>query len=100
GGAGPGPRYRRHDRAVPLGGRAALVHTMLDAFPASVVVADPELAAVAAADQLFRGSLEVAEHYLDLAAQAGNGRSNVLLGVVRMLVGAERGNLTAVLGEA
>ncbi|WP_432990665.1 LuxR C-terminal-related transcriptional regulator [Dactylosporangium sp. CA-233914] len=82
-----------------LNGQAALVHTLLRAFPAPVITGDPELAAVAAADQLTRGSLEVAEHYLDLAAGTGNGQSTVLPGVVRMLVGAERGELSAVAGE-
>jgi LuxR family transcriptional regulator, maltose regulon positive regulatory protein len=58
-----------------------------------------------AADELVQGSLEAAERSLGLAARgsalvpAGR-RGQVLLGVVRLLVARQRGNLPAVAEEA
>src|SRR5262249_37888187 len=45
-------------------GQAAVIHELLAGFPAEQLVADAELAAVAAGDELARGSLEAAERYL------------------------------------
>src|SRR5215470_17746539 len=50
-----------------LDGQAAVIHELLAGFPAQQLVADAELAAVAAGDELARGSLEAAERYLGLA---------------------------------
>ena len=65
------------------------------------------MAALAAGDELTRGSLEVAERYLGLAERASaavpadrRGQYQVLLGVVRLLHARQRGNLQAAAEEA
>ena len=70
-------------------------------------MAGADLAAVAAADELARGSLEAAERYLVLAergmALVPEGRqeqAQLLLGIVRLLLVRQRGNLPAVADEA
>ena len=50
-----------------LGGQEATVHAVMAGFPAGSAVADAELAAVAAADELAGGSLEAAGRYLGVA---------------------------------
>jgi LuxR family transcriptional regulator, maltose regulon positive regulatory protein len=96
-----------HWPGLHLGGQAATTHELLAGFPAEARTADAELAAVAAADELARGSLEAAERYLGLAEQRAatvpegrRGRALVLLGVVRLLVARQRGNPSAVAEEA
>jgi len=93
-----------------LGGQAATVHALLAGFPAEATAADAELATVVAADELAQGSLEEAERFLGLAARrfegpasvpAGRrGQAHLLLGVVRLLLARQRGNLPAVAEEA
>jgi len=95
---------------LQLGGQAATVHVILAGFPAEVTAADAELATVAAADELAQGSLEAAERYLRLAERgfegpasvpAGRrGQAQLLLGMVRLLLARQRGNLPAVAEEA
>jgi LuxR family maltose regulon positive regulatory protein len=95
---------------LQLGGQAATVHVILTGFPAEATAADAELATVAAADELAQGSLEEAERFLGLAARrfegpasvpAGRrGQAHLLLGVVRLLLARQRGNLPAVAEEA
>jgi LuxR family transcriptional regulator, maltose regulon positive regulatory protein len=92
---------------LQLGGQAATVHAMLAGFPAEARVADAELAALAAADELARGSLEAAERYLGLATRGSasvpagrRGQLQVLLGVVRLLLARQRGNVPAVADQA
>ena len=95
---------------LQLGGQAATVHVILAGFPAEVTATDAELATVAAADELAQGSLEEAERFLGLAARrfegpvpvpAGRrGQAHLLLGVVRLLLARQRGNLPAVAEEA
>src|SRR6266704_5650154 len=99
-----------HWPGLQLGGQAATVHAMLAGFPAEARAADAELAALAAADELAQGSVEAAERYLGLAARAFErsaavpaGRRSqlqVLLGVVRLLLARQRGNLPAVADQA
>ena len=99
-----------HWPGLQLGGQAATVHVILAGFPAVAIAADAELATVAAADQLARGSLEAAGRYLRLAERgfegpasvpAGRrGQAQLLLGVVRLLLARQRGNLPAVAEEA
>jgi LuxR family maltose regulon positive regulatory protein len=96
-----------HWPGLQLGGQAATVHVILAGFPAQARVADAELAALVAADELARGSLETAERYLGLAGRGAasvsagrRGQLQLLLGVVRMLVARQRGNLPAVAEEA
>jgi LuxR family transcriptional regulator, maltose regulon positive regulatory protein len=92
-----------HWPTLHLDGQAATVHDLLTGFPAEASAADAELAVVAAADELAQGSLEAAERYLALAerqsASAPAGREEygrLLLGVVRLLLDRQRGNLPAV----
>ena len=75
--------------------------------PAELKAADAELAGLVAGDELARGSLEEAERFLGLAARGsasvptGRGAQwQVLLGVVRLLLARQRGNLEAVAEEA
>jgi LuxR family transcriptional regulator, maltose regulon positive regulatory protein len=96
-----------HWPSLELGGQAATVHALLAGFPAEVRAADAGLAAVAAADQLAWGSLEAAERYVTLADRglasvpAGQqAHAQVLLGVVRLLLARQRGNLPAVAEQA
>jgi len=96
-----------HWPALHLDGQAATVHELLAGFPAVTRAADAELAVVAAADELAQGSLEAAERYLALAerqsASVPAGREEygrLLLGVVRLLLDRQRGNLPAVAAGA
>src|SRR5215467_7424949 len=50
-----------------LDAQDAVIHELLGGFPAGASAADAELAAVAAGDELARGSLEAAGRYLALA---------------------------------
>ncbi len=81
-----------HWPGLYLDGRTATIHALLAGFPAGASSAEAELAVVAAADELARGSLKAAERYLGLAesglASVSEGRraqAQVLLGVVRLL---------------
>ena len=96
-----------HWPGLHLGGQAATVHAILAGFPAGAAAADAELAAVAAADELAQGSLEAAERYLEVAARgaasvpaARRGQAQLLLGIIRLLLARQRGNLPAVAEEA
>jgi len=90
-----------------LDGQAAVIHELLAGFPAAQLVADAELAAVAAGDELARGSLEAAEQYLDLAErglasvpEARQGSAQLLVGIVRLLLARYRGDRSAVAEQA
>jgi len=90
-----------------LDGQAAVIHELLAGFPAGQLVADAELAAVAAGDELARGWLEAAERYLDLAERTSTsvpdgrqGQAQLLLGIVRLLLARQRGNRRAVAEQA
>jgi len=88
-----------------LDGQAAAIHELLAGFPAEQLVADAELAAVAAGDELAGGSLEAAERYLGLAERAPTpparqAQAQLLLGIIRLLAARQRGNLPAVTDEA
>jgi LuxR family transcriptional regulator, maltose regulon positive regulatory protein len=92
-----------HWPGLHLNGQDATVHALLAGFPPATRAADPELAAVAAADELADGSMEAAERYLVLAEQgsasvpaARRGRVQVLLGMVRLLLAHQDGNFAAV----
>src|SRR5215469_3596871 len=88
-----------------LDGQAAVIHELLAGFPAEQLVADAELAAVAAGDQLAGGSLEAAERYLGLAERAPvpegrQGQAQLLVGMVRLLLARQRGDRPAVAEQA
>jgi LuxR family maltose regulon positive regulatory protein len=92
-----------HWPGLYLGGQAATVHALLAGFPAGVVLADAELATLAAADEMAQGSLDAAERYLGLAERESasvpadrSPQAKLLLGVVRLLVARQRGNPSAV----
>jgi LuxR family transcriptional regulator, maltose regulon positive regulatory protein len=96
-----------HWPGLYLDGRTATVHALLAGFPAGMPAADAELAAVAAGDELARGSLEAAERYLGLAEHGSapvpagrRGQAQVMLGVVRLLLARQHGNLPAVAEHA
>jgi LuxR family transcriptional regulator, maltose regulon positive regulatory protein len=90
-----------------LDGQAAIIHELLAGFPAGASAADAELAAVAAGDELARGSLEAAERHLGLAERGlasvperRRGQAQLLLGMVRLLLARQRGDRPAVAEEA
>jgi LuxR family maltose regulon positive regulatory protein len=96
-----------HWPGLYLDGQAAATHQLLAGFPAEQLVADAELAAVAAQDELEYGSLNAAEHYLALAereaasvSDARRAQVQLLLGVVRLSVVRQHGDLSAVANEA
>jgi LuxR family transcriptional regulator, maltose regulon positive regulatory protein len=94
-----------HWPTLHLDGQAATVHELLAGFPRGLLAMDAELAIVTAADELAQGSLEAAERYLTVAEQrsasAGGGEyGRLLLGVVRLLLDRQRGNLPGVAAAA
>jgi LuxR family maltose regulon positive regulatory protein len=93
-----------HWPGLYLDGQANVIHELLAGFPAETRAADAEVAAVAAGDELSRGSLEDAEGYLGLAERAPvpegrQGQAWLLVGIVRLLLARQRGNRLAVAEE-
>ena len=96
-----------HWPGLYLDGQAVTVHALLAGFPAEAPTADAELATLAAADELARGSLEAAERYLGLAESGSasvpegrRGQAQMLSGTVRLLLARQRGNLPTVAEQA
>jgi LuxR family transcriptional regulator, maltose regulon positive regulatory protein len=96
-----------HWPGLHLDGQAATIHELVAGFPGEASAAYAELAAVAAADELARGSLEAAERFLGLAERGATSvpeerreQAQVLLAVVRLLLARQRGNLSAVAEQA
>jgi LuxR family maltose regulon positive regulatory protein len=102
-----------HWVGLVLNGQAATVHELLTSFPVSVAAADAELTAVMAFDELTRGWPELAESYLERAAQgfAGGegpvavpaerrGRLQTVIAIVGLSLARQRGDLPAVVEEA
>jgi len=94
-----------HWTGLYLDGQAAVIHELLAGFPAGQLAADAGLAAVAAGDELARGSLEASERYLGLAEQAPTppgrqGQAQLLLGIVRLLLARQRADPPAVAKQA
>jgi LuxR family transcriptional regulator, maltose regulon positive regulatory protein len=92
-----------HWPSLYLDGRTATVHALMAGFPAQTLAAEAELAAVAAGDELARGSLEGAERYLALAERGSTSEGRLgqaLLGVVRLLLARQRGDLSAAAEQA
>jgi len=90
-----------------LDGQDAVTHELLTGFPASVLAADAELGALIAADELAFGTLDGAERHLGLAERAAaavpaarRAQAQLLLGIVRLLVARQRGDLLAEADEA
>jgi LuxR family maltose regulon positive regulatory protein len=93
--------------SLHLDGRNATVHDLLSGFPLPVRTRHAELAAVVTADELARGSVENADRYLGLAERGLSSvpdtrrhQAQLLVGIVRLLVARQRGNLPAVVDEA
>jgi LuxR family maltose regulon positive regulatory protein len=94
-------------RFLYLDGRIAALRELLSAFPADIVVNDPELAALAAADRRAAGSLQEAEQYVALAErisaslpESRRWRVQVRLVLVRLAVARARNDLDAVSDQA
>jgi LuxR family maltose regulon positive regulatory protein len=88
-----------HWSGLYLSGRAGAVHELLAGFPTGLLTTDAGLAAVAAGDELARGSLEAAERLLRLAERGTEtvpdpqrGQLELLSGVVGLLAARQRGN--------
>jgi LuxR family transcriptional regulator, maltose regulon positive regulatory protein len=95
-----------HWPGLYLDGQAA-IRELLAGFPAGQLVADAGLAAVAAGDELARGSLEAAGRYLGLAEhglasvpEGRQGQARLLAGMVRLLLARQRGDRPAVAEQA
>jgi LuxR family transcriptional regulator, maltose regulon positive regulatory protein len=96
-----------HWPSLHLDGQDAITHELLAGFPAGVLAADAELAALIVADELAYGTLDGAERYLGLAERATaavpedrRAQAQLLLGIVRLLVARQRGNRLAEAQEA
>jgi LuxR family maltose regulon positive regulatory protein len=96
-----------HWPGLHLDGQDTAAHELLAGFPAKARVANAELAALAAADELAHGSLPAAERQLALAehgmasvAAARRGQAQLLLGITRLLVARQHGDLPAVTQNA
>jgi LuxR family transcriptional regulator, maltose regulon positive regulatory protein len=96
-----------HWPALRMTGQSATVHGFLASFPAQTRAADPELAALVAADELGRGAFEEAERFLGLAERGAasvpagrQARLQVLLGGFQLLLARQRGNLPGVIEAA
>ena len=89
-----------------LGGQAATVHELLERFPAGLRT-EPELAALIAANQLTRGSVEEAEVNLTRASEGSRSvpaerrdRLEVWLTIGRLGIARRRGDVETAVDEA
>jgi LuxR family transcriptional regulator, maltose regulon positive regulatory protein len=96
-----------HHFTLQLDGQRATAHELLRRFPPSVAAADPELAALVAAGELDRGSLDEAQRYLARAVQTAEsvpedrrGRFQVLLAILRLSLARQRGDVPTVTNES
>ncbi len=96
-----------HWLGLTLDGQGATAHELLTGFPAGLVTADPELAALMAADSLSRGELREVELHLELASRGSEsvragrrGRFQLILAVVRLSLARQQGDVPAVAEEA
>jgi LuxR family maltose regulon positive regulatory protein len=92
---------------LDLSGQAATAHELLARFPADVVAADAELAALMAIAEVSQGSPEAAERYLARAPreaesvpQDRRGRFRARLAMVRLALAERHGDLPAVAAAA
>ncbi len=96
-----------HWTGLHLDGQAAIAHELLLGFSADARAEDAELAALTASDELAHGAVDSAQRYLDLAQRGSasvpdsrHGRLQVLLCVVRLVLGRQRGELSVVAEQA
>jgi LuxR family maltose regulon positive regulatory protein len=100
----------RHGSSLVLGGDAAALHELVGRLPAELVVQDPELVLLAAADRIVRGDPDAAAAQLVAASQQAKllserrrGRFALLLAVLDTVLAWQVGDLDQVLvagGEA
>ena len=90
-----------------LSGRAATAHRLLSRFPAEVLSADAELTALLASRELDRGSLDGAQRYVYLSTAGAEsvpverrGSFQVMLGILRLQLARQCGDLPSVMEEA
>jgi LuxR family transcriptional regulator, maltose regulon positive regulatory protein len=95
-----------HWLEITLNGQAATAYQLVSSFPADAVTANAELAAVAAAAELMRGSLKEGARYLTLAAAGGASvpagrRDNfrITVAVLRLCLARKRGDLRSAVAE-
>jgi LuxR family maltose regulon positive regulatory protein len=93
-------------RVMYLDGRIATARELLSSFPADKVVADPELAVLAAGDNRLFGSLREAERYMALAERKSGlvpeqrrWGFQVSLAIVRLWLARDRNDLGAAAEE-
>ena len=96
-----------HWFGLGLAGLGGAVHELVARFPVSMITANAELAAVAASDELARGSLAEAERYLALSDRALESvpdgrreRAQVVLAVSRLRLAGHNGDITVAVEEA
>lgn len=96
-----------HHFTLELNGQGRTAHELVKRFPQTLIAADPELAALVAASELDRGSLDDAERCVARAMQTASsvpedrrGRFQVLLAIVRLSLARQRGDLPAVYNES
>ena len=90
-----------------LSGRGATLHRLLNRIPAEVIFTDAELTALLAGKELTRGSLDEARRYLSLSTAGAESvpaerraRFQVGLGILRLMLSRQCGDLPAVIEEA
>jgi LuxR family maltose regulon positive regulatory protein len=93
--------------SLTLDGQQDTAHQLLAGFPAGVTTTDPELMALVVDRELNRGSLEEAEGHLARATRElesvpaqRRGRFQVTLGILRLSLARQRGDVSAVAEEA
>ena len=93
--------------SLALDGQQETAHQLLTGFPPGVAAGDPELIALTADDELNRGSLEKADRHLasataELASVPAERRGHlqVTLGILRLSLARQRGDVPAVAEEA
>ena len=93
--------------ALHLDGQAALAHELLAGFSREQRAADAELAALAASDDLALGHVDSAErnllragHGAATVARERGGQFQMLLGIARLVLARQRGDLPAVVARA
>jgi LuxR family maltose regulon positive regulatory protein len=96
-----------HWPTLHLDGHHTVVHDLLTGFPPAVRATDAELAAVATADELVQGSVEIAEQYRDIAERGLSSvpkkrhrQAQLLVGIVRLLFARQHGDLPTAVDEA
>ena len=92
---------------LTMSGNAVAAHELLGAFPSRMRETDPALTVLTAADELVYGSLEEAKRHVDAATRElasspadGSRRCQLMLGVVRLILARQSGDLPAVAQEA